>query len=209
MGNQIPVTILTRSSHSARTQLFRHILNTPDKHQIALILQIERSDEAAGMLVEAGSGHLVHRAGDALGSVLDTLIEQQLQGKVGFERVLIEAPGLDPWLVSAPFFQRRRLAEFFMLDQIVAVVEAQHIVELLETDAAALEGLGYADSIVVSGLEGATAQRRAAVQDSLAWASPHTPVFAVEQGKALSTRMFPPGLTRALPALRSVPAARL
>lgn len=80
--------------------------------------------------------------------ILGDLAVQREQGKLDFERVIIETTGLaDPAPVAQTFFIEEAIAQYYLLDAIITVVDAKHGLEQLETHREAQEQVGFADCL--------------------------------------------------------------
>ena len=73
------------------------------------------------------------------------------QGKVAFDRVLIETTGLaDPAPVAQTFFMDELLSEIFEVDSIVTVVDSKHVTRHLDDQDEAQEQIAFADVIILN-----------------------------------------------------------
>lgn len=154
MFRQIPVTILTRSSHAASAQLFRRVLNQPYGHHLAFVLQdaatTPATDSTDSLIVETATDRIIrHRACD-LAAILEGLMRQRTHGRIRFERLVIEAWHTDPGPVADVLFEHAEIGQAYMLDQIVALVDGAGFAAMLDDDAA-MSHLALADLVIVSG----------------------------------------------------------
>ena len=73
------------------------------------------------------------------------------QGKVKFDRVLIETTGLaDPAPVAQTFFMDELLSEKFEVDSIITVVDSKHVSKHLDGHDEAQEQIAFADVIILN-----------------------------------------------------------
>ena len=83
--------------------------------------------------------------------ILRTLVFSMDQGKVTFDRVLIETTGLaDPAPVAQTFFMDELLSEKFEVDSIITVVDSKHITRHLDGHDEAQEQIAFADVIILN-----------------------------------------------------------
>ena len=83
--------------------------------------------------------------------ILRTLVFSMEQGKVKFDRVLIETTGLaDPAPVAQTFFMDELLSEKFEVDSIITVVDSKHITRHLDGHDEAQEQIAFADVIILN-----------------------------------------------------------
>lgn len=83
--------------------------------------------------------------------ILRTLVFSMDQGKVAFDRVLIETTGLaDPAPVAQTFFMDELLSEIFEVDSIVTVVDSKHVARHLDDQDEAQEQIVFADVIILN-----------------------------------------------------------
>jgi G3E family GTPase len=86
-----------------------------------------------------------------LRSTLQLLAAKKRKGLLDFERVVIETTGLaDPGPVAQTFFMDEEIAESFLLDSIVTLVDAKHAQQQLDDRQEARRQVGFADQIFIS-----------------------------------------------------------
>jgi G3E family GTPase len=82
---------------------------------------------------------------------LATLAEKKRKGELDFERVVIETTGLaDPGPVAQTFFMDDEIAETYLLDSVLTLVDAKHADGQLDTRLEARRQIGFADQIFIS-----------------------------------------------------------
>ena len=134
--NLVPVTILTGFLGSGKTTLLNRILTEQHGHRIAVIenefgeegvdneLLLQNADE---QIVEMNNGCICCTVRGDLVRILGDLRERREAGDVKFERVIIETTGLaDPGPVAQTFFIDDDVAEYYLLDAVITVVDARH-----------------------------------------------------------------------------------
>ncbi|MEH7681798.1 CobW family GTP-binding protein, partial [Priestia megaterium] len=139
--NKTPITILTGYLGAGKTTLLNRILTEKHNQKIAVIVNeygevgidnqlVVDADEE---ILEMNNGCICCTGRGDLIRILNTLVLSMEQGKVKFNRVLIETTGLaDPAPVAQTFFMDKHLSEKFEVDSIVTVVDSKHITKHLD-----------------------------------------------------------------------------
>mgnify|MGYP000420596744 CR=1 FL=1 len=79
------------------------------------------------------------------------LMERKKEGNANFDRVIIETTGLaDPGPVAQTFFMDEEVAQFYMVDGVITVVDAVNGPRTLDEQAPAQAQVGFADRILLS-----------------------------------------------------------
>lgn len=157
--NKIPVTILTGYLGAGKTTLLNRILTEKHHQKIAVIVNeygevgidnqlVVDADEE---ILEMNNGCICCTVRGDLIRILRTLVFSMDQGKVKFDRVLIETTGLaDPAPVAQTFFMDELLSEKFEVDSIITVVDSKHITRHLDGYDEAQEQIAFADVIILN-----------------------------------------------------------
>ncbi|MBL8290151.1 MAG: GTP-binding protein, partial [Rubrivivax sp.] len=86
-----------------------------------------------------------------LRTTLSDLAEKRRKGELQFDRVVIETTGLaDPGPVAQTFFMDDEIAESYLLDSVLTLVDAKHAEGQLDTRQEARRQVGFADQIFIS-----------------------------------------------------------
>ena len=86
-----------------------------------------------------------------LREALQLLAAKKRQGLLDFDRVVIETTGLaDPGPVAQTFFMDDEIAESYLLDSILTLVDAKHAPQQLNDRQEARRQVGFADQIFIS-----------------------------------------------------------
>lgn len=157
--NPVPVTILTGFLGAGKTTLLNRILTEEHGQRIAVI-ENEFGEEGIDndllfqgeeQIVEMNNGCICCTVRGDLVRILGDLSEQREQGKIHFERVIIETTGLaDPAPVAQTFFIEEDIGNYYLLDGIITVVDAKHGLKQLDEHHEAQEQVGFADRILMS-----------------------------------------------------------
>ncbi|MGJ7530649.1 CobW family GTP-binding protein [Variovorax sp. GB1P17] len=156
----IPVTILTGFLGSGKTTLLNRILQEPHGRRIAVI-ENEFGEEGIDndiliqdrgeQIVEMNNGCICCTVRSDLVRILGELADRRRSGKATFDHVIIETTGLaDPAPVAQTFFVDDDIAQAYLLDAIVTLVDAKHASQQLDEHHEAQEQVGFADRILVS-----------------------------------------------------------
>ncbi len=157
--NKIPVTILTGYLGAGKTTLLNRILTEKHRQKIAVIVNeygevgidnqlVVDADEE---ILEMNNGCICCTVRGDLIRILRMLVFSMNEGKVHFDRVLIETTGLaDPAPVAQTFFMDEQLSQKFEVDSIITVVDSKHVTRHLDTHDEAQEQIAFADVIILN-----------------------------------------------------------
>src|SRR5260221_4855249 len=156
----IPVTILTGFLGAGKATLLNRILTEQHGEKIAVI---ENEFGETGVdndilvrdkqeqIVEMNNGCLCCTVRGDLVRILGDLGKKRKQGKLKFDRVIIETTGLaNPGPVAQTFFMDEAIHEQYLLDAVVTVVDAKHADRTLDEHDEARRQVGFADRILLS-----------------------------------------------------------
>ena len=189
----IPVTILTGFLGAGKTTLLNRILHEQHGHKIAVIenefgeegidneLLVQEREER---IVEMNNGCICCTVRGDLVRILGDLAERRRSRQIQFERVIIETTGLaDPSPVAQTFFIDDSIAERFLLDGVLTVVDAVHGSQQLDANREAVEQVAFADRILLSKTDLTTPEQTAALRIRLAAINPRAPIREVHFGE--------------------------
>jgi G3E family GTPase len=156
----IPVTILTGFLGSGKTTLLNRILHEQHGEKIAVIenefgetgidneILVQDKDE---QIVEMNNGCLCCTVRGDLVRILGELAQKRRQGKLKFDRVIIETTGLaNPGPVAQTFFMDEKIHDQYLLDAVVTVIDAVHGNKQLDEHDEARAQVGFADRLLLS-----------------------------------------------------------
>ena len=156
----IPVTILTGFLGSGKTTLLKRVLSEGHGQKIAVIeneFGEENIDndilvtESKEQIVQMSNGCICCTIREDLRETLQLLAAKKRKGLLDFERVVIETTGLaDPGPVAQTFFMDEEIAESYLLDSILTLVDAKHAAQQLNDRQEARRQIGFADQIFIS-----------------------------------------------------------
>jgi G3E family GTPase len=193
-GNQVPVTILTGFLGSGKTTLLNRILKEDHGHRIAVIenefgeegvdndLLLQERDE---QIVEMNNGCICCTVRGDLIRILGDLADRREAGEIAFDRVIIETTGMaDPGPVAQTFFIDDEIADRYLLDAVITVVDAVHGDKQLDEHTEAQEQVGFADRILMSKVDLADQTTQESLRERLMRINPRAPIKPVNFGNA-------------------------
>ncbi len=156
----IPATILTGFLGSGKTTLLKRVLTEAHGQKIAVIenefgeenidneILVQDSKE---QIIQLNNGCVCCTIREDLRTTLADLAEKKRKGEIDFDRVVIETTGLaDPGPVAQTFFMDDEIAETYLLDSILTLVDAKHADQQLDDRQEARRQVGFADQIFIS-----------------------------------------------------------
>ena len=156
----IPVTILTGFLGAGKTTLLNRILTENHGEKIAVIENefgetgIDNEilvQDKGEQIVEMNNGCLCCTVRGDLVKILADLGKKRKQGKLKFDRVIIETTGLaNPGPVAQTFFMDESIHGQYLLDAVLTVVDAKHGQTTLDENDEARAQVGFADRILLS-----------------------------------------------------------
>lgn len=159
----IRATILTGFLGAGKTTLLKRVLTEAHDQKIAVV-ENEFGEESIDndilvsdsteRVVQMNNGCICCTIRDDLRGALVGLAERRRSGELDFDRVIIETTGLaDPGPVAQTFFLDESVAEQYLLDAIVTLVDAKHANAQLDDRHEARRQVGFADQLYVSKAE--------------------------------------------------------
>ena len=196
----IPVTILTGFLGSGKTTLLKRILTEAHGQKIAVIEnefgeenidnEILVSDTQEN-IIQMNNGCICCSIREDLRETLQTLAEKKRKGELVFDRVVIETTGLaDPGPVAQTFFMDEEIAEQFLLDSILTLVDAKHADAQLNDRQEARRQIGFADQIFISKTDLVAEAEVKALMHRLTHMNPRAPQKAVHFGDVAIADVF-------------------
>ena len=190
----VPVTILTGFLGAGKTTLLNRVLKENHGHRIAVIenefgeegvdndLLLQETGE---QILEMNNGCICCTVRGDLVRILAQLRQRRESGEARFDRVIIETTGLaDPSPVAQTFFIDDAVAEYYMLDAVLTVVDAKHGAQQLDQHPEAQAQVGFADRILLSKTDLVSEEAANSLKQRLAAINPRAPIRAVHFGEA-------------------------
>ena len=196
----IPATVLTGFLGAGKTTLLKRVLSEDHGHKIAII-ENEFGEENIDndILVSDTKEHIVQMSNgcvcctirEDLRTTLQELATKRRKGELDFDRVVIETTGLaDPGPVAQTFFMDDEIAESFLLDSVLTLVDAKHAAQTLNDRQEARRQVGFADQIFISKSELIDGGALDALQHRLTHMNPRAPQHIVHFGEISLDKVF-------------------
>ncbi len=196
----IPVTILTGFLGSGKTTLLKRILTETHGQKIAVI-ENEFGEEnidneilvndTQENIIQMNNGCICCSIREDLRDTLQVLAEKKRKGELTFDRVVIETTGLaDPGPVAQTFFMDEEIAEQYLLDSILTLVDAKHADTQLNDRQEARRQIGFADQIFISKTDLVAVSEVKALMHRLTHMNPRAPQKVVHFGEVAIADVF-------------------
>ncbi|HEU5293227.1 MAG TPA: GTP-binding protein [Burkholderiaceae bacterium] len=196
----IPATILTGFLGSGKTTLLKRVLTESHGQKIAVI-ENEFGEESIDneilvadtgeQIIQMNNGCVCCTIREDLRSTLATLAEKKRKGELDFERVVIETTGLaDPGPVAQTFFMDDEIAETYLLDSVLTLVDAKHAEQQLDSRLEARRQVGFADQIFISKTDLVDTSEVDALAHRLKHMNPRAPQSRVHFGEVPLAQVF-------------------
>ena len=196
----IPATILTGFLGSDKTTLLKRVLEEAHGQKIAVI-ENEFGEEnidndilvsdTKEQIIQMSNGCICCTIREDLREALQLLAAKKRKGLLDFDRVVIETTGLaDPGPVAQTFFMDDEIAESYLLDSILTLVDAKHAPLQLDERQEARRQVGFADQIFISKTDLVSSDETAALMHRLKHMNPRAPQKAVHFGEVPLAEVF-------------------
>ncbi|CAD5374078.1 Cobalamin biosynthesis protein CobW [Rubrivivax sp. A210] len=196
----IPATILTGFLGSGKTTLLKRVLSESHGQKIAVIeneFGEENIDnellvfESQEQIIQMSNGCVCCTIREDLRTTLAELAEKRRKGEISFDRVVIETTGLaDPGPVAQTFFMDDEIAESYLLDSVLTLVDAKHADGQLDTRQEARRQIGFADQIFISKSDLVGEAEVAALTHRIKHMNPRAPQSKVHFGEVPISQVF-------------------
>jgi G3E family GTPase len=188
----IPATILTGFLGSGKTTLLKRVLAEAHGQKIAVI-ENEFGEEnidsdilvtdTKEQIIQMSNGCICCTIREDLRETLQMLAAKKRKGLLDFDRVVIETTGLaDPGPVAQTFFMDDEIAESYLLDSILTLVDAKHAEQQLNDRQEARRQVGFADQIFISKTDLVSPDEVQALMHRIKHMNPRAPQKAVHFG---------------------------
>ncbi|MBX3599639.1 MAG: GTP-binding protein [Rubrivivax sp.] len=196
----IPATILTGFLGAGKTTLLKRVLSEAHGQKIAVI-ENEFGEEnidneilvadTQEQIIQMSNGCVCCTIREDLRTTLADLAAKKRKGELDFERVVIETTGLaDPGPVAQTFFMDDEIAESYLLDSILTLVDAKHAGSQLDQRQEARRQVGFADQIFISKTDLVAKDEVDALVHRLKHMNPRAPQRPVHFGEVPIAEVF-------------------
>jgi G3E family GTPase len=195
----IPATILTGFLGSGKTTLLKRVLSEQHGQKIAVVenefgeenIDNEILVDTKEQIIQLSNGCVCCTIREDLRSTLADLAAKRRKGELTFDRVVIETTGLaDPGPVAQTFFMDDEIAETYLLDSILTLVDAKHGDQQLDARQEARRQVGFADQIFISKTDLVDAGKAEALAHRIKHMNPRAPQRRVHFGEVPIAEVF-------------------
>jgi len=190
----MPATILTGFLGSGKTTLLKRLLSEVHGQKIAVI-ENEFGEEnidneillanTQEQIIQMSNGCVCCTIREDLRTTLAELAQRRRRGELAFDRVVIETTGLaDTGPVAQTFFMDDEVAENYVLDSVLTLVDAKHAQQQLDTRQEARRQVGFADQIFLSKTDLVSEAEVEGLIHRLRHMNPRAPISRVHFGEA-------------------------
>ena len=193
----IAVTLLTGFLGAGKTTLLRHILNEQHGFKIAVIEnefgEVSVDDQLIGdratQIKTLTNGCICCTRSSELEDALLDLLDSLDRGDVAFDRLVIECTGMaDPGPIIQTFFSHDVLCERYLLDGVIALVDAVHANDQMNQFTIAQSQVGYADRILLTKTDVAGESEK--LRERLGRINARAPIYTVTHGDINLSQLF-------------------
>jgi G3E family GTPase len=196
----IPATILTGFLGAGKTTLLKRVLTEAHGQKIAVIenefgeenidtdILVSDTNE---QIIQMSNGCVCCTIREDLRTTLSDLAAKRRKGELQFDRVIIETTGLaDPGPVAQTFFMDDEIAEAYLLDSVLTLVDAKHADEQLNTRQEARMQVGFADQLFISKSDLVEPAAVEALIHRIKHMNPRAPVQTAHFGEVALSQVF-------------------
>lgn len=193
----IAVTLLTGFLGAGKTTLLRHILNEQHGFKIAVIEnefgEVSVDDQLIGdratQIKTLTNGCICCTRSNELEDALLDLLESRDRGEIAFDRLVIECTGMaDPGPIIQTFFSHEILCQRYLLDGVIALVDAVHADQQMDQFTIAQSQVGYADRILLTKTDVAGESEK--LRERLGRINARAPIYTVTHGDIDLSQLF-------------------
>ncbi len=199
-GGLIPATILTGFLGAGKTTLLKRVLSEAHGQKIAVI-ENEFGEEnidneilvsdTSEQIIQMNNGCVCCTIREDLRTTLADLAAKRRKGELHFDRVVIETTGVaDPGPVAQTFFMDDEIAESYLLDSVLTLVDAKHADATLDDRQEARRQIGFADQIFISKSELVPEADLKALMHRIKHMNPRAPQTKVHFGEVPIAAVF-------------------
>ena len=193
----IPTTILTGFLGAGKTTLLNRVLQEAHGHRIAVIEnefgEVSVDDQLIGdratQIKTLTNGCICCTRSSELEDALLDLLNSRDRGDIEFDRLVIECTGMaDPGPIIQTFFSHDILCQRYLLDGVIALVDAVHADDQMNQFTIAQSQVGYADRILLTKTDVAGDSEK--LRERLTRINARAPIYTVTHGDIDLAQLF-------------------
>lgn len=178
----IPVTILTGFLGAGKTTFLNHVLQQFKDKKFAIIENELGEEGIDGELIVKSDDDIFEMNNGCLCCTLNDnlydLLAKLWQRRAEFDELIIETTGIaDPAGVAIPFLGDPKVGEFFKLERVVCLADANLILQQLETTHEAPLQVAFSDVILVNKTDFVSTETTEALKETLQDINPFAKVL--------------------------------
>ncbi|WP_420466878.1 CobW family GTP-binding protein [Panacagrimonas sp.] len=198
-STRLPVVLLTGFLGAGKSTLLNFVLRHPQMTGTAVVINEYGSVGIDHHLVESASddmeliadGCLCCTARGQLADALMSLFKRAQQRQFTLKRVIVETTGLaEPGSILQQFLKHPQLAERFVVDTVVTLVDALNAPATLDTHDIAVQQITGADVLLVTKTDLVASDDAQALEQRLATMNPDAVIERVRSGAAQPSQLF-------------------
>lgn len=198
-STHLPVVLLTGFLGAGKSTLLNFVLRHPQMQGTAVVINEYGSVGVDHHLVESASddmeliadGCLCCTARGQLADALMSLFKRAQQRQFTLKRVIVETTGLaEPGPILQQFLKHPQLAERFVVDTVVTLVDALNASATLDTHDIAVQQITGADVLLVTKTDLVTGDDAQDLEQRLATMNPDAVIERVMAGAAQPQQLF-------------------
>jgi G3E family GTPase len=174
--------------HEAHGQKIAVIENEFGEENIDSDILVSDTNE---QIIQMSNGCICCTIREDLRATLQLLAAKKRKGLLDFDRIVIETTGLaDPGPVAQTFFMDDEIAETYLLDSILTLVDAKHGQKQLDDRQEARRQVGFADQIFISKTDLVSAEEAQDLSHRVKHMNPRAPQHKVHFGEVAIKDVF-------------------
>jgi len=196
---RVPVVLLTGFLGAGKSTLLNFVLRHPAMQGTAVVINEYGSVGVDHHLVESApeeteliaDGCLCCTARGQLGDALMSLFKRAQQRRFTLKRVIVETTGLaEPWPILQQFLKHSLLAQRFVVNTVVTLVDALNAPATLDTHDIAVQQITGADVLLMTKTDLVESGAVQALEQRLASMNPDAVIERVTAGAAQPGQLF-------------------
>jgi G3E family GTPase len=179
MNNNVakPVTLITGFLGAGKTTFLNELIKYDQSKRLAIIENEFGEESIDGQLI-IGAGNDIYELSNGclcctLSQDFHQLLEDLWYRRFEFDEVVIETTGIaDPASVAAPFLTSRLIPNYYQLERVICLIDAQHIEDQLKETIEARQQISFSDVLLITKADTVSSDHLTYLKDLLAKINP-------------------------------------